>query len=294
MKDVWGISKISEESSDSVIAGLAQGFFKISPPNINKLIPLRELFKTEGSKGKLTEIGVRRGLPTLADRFLPRKDIGGDIGDAPLVESLRDFWKTERNDFKAEDLADLKRRLAELVNKIEQIGKIEQTALTGFGLTIVFDRRDEILVKSKDGLSVLSGISFDESLPNYILSLYLKGVLEEAETSVNNVLKDMSEIGQHLGNLRDRSKKLLANFKEDKEVLDLIKNKISYGDIEHEIKSATQIDNEIDFSKVVTELRNRSNHLDTILVDFGEVKAALKDFKQKLASNNLLEVLDDH
>jgi len=328
MKDVWGISKISEDSSDSVIAGLAQSFFRVSLSNINKLIPLRELFKTEGSKGKLAEIGLRRGLPTLADRFLPRKDISGNIGDAPLVESLRDFWnndereklqtlallltledfeklhadanykrilrafwRAERNDFRVEDMADLKRRSAELVNKIEQISKIEQTALKEFGLTIIFDNRDEILAKSKDGLLALSGLSFDELLPNYIFSLYLKGVLDETETRVNNVLKDMSEISKHLVNLRSRAKNLLAKFKEDKEVLELIKNKISYDDIEREIKLTTQIDNEIDFSEVVNELRNRINQLNTILVDLGELMAALNGLKQKLASNNLLEAL---
>ena len=188
-------------------------------------------------------------------------------------------------------MADLKRRSAELVNKIEQISKIEQTALKEFGLTIIFDNRDEILAKSKDGLLALSGLSFDELLPNYIFSLYLKGVLDETETRVNNVLKDMSEISKHLVNLRSRAKNLLAKFKEDKEVLELIKNKISYDDIEREIKLTTQIDNEIDFSEVVNELRNRINQLNTILVDLGELMAALNGLKQKLASNNLLEAL---
>ena len=101
----------------------------------------------------------------------------------------------------------------------------------------------------------------------------------------------MSEISKHLVNLRSRAKNLLAKFKEDKEVLELIKNKISYDDIEREIKLTTQIDNEIDFSEVVNELRNRINQLNTILVDLGELMAALNGLKQKLASNNLLEAL---
>ena len=263
LKDVWGTSQIKEEHSDSIISGLAQGFVNISPSNISKLISLRELFKTQGARGKLADIGLGRGLPTLADDFLPRKDISGDIGEAPLVDSFRDFWnknerekleslalllaldefeklhsdlnykrilrafwKAQRNEFKVEGIDDLKTRLNELINNIYTIRKVEKTAQTDFGLMIVFDNDDEIHIKSMEGLKLLVGISFDEPSPNYMLSLYLQATLDEVETAVNNLLKESSEIGKSLSNLKDRASNLITDVKGNGEILSFIQDNV--------------------------------------------------------------------
>ena len=67
------------------------------------------------------------------------------------------------------------------------------------------------------------------------------------------------------------------------------KDKISFSEIEQEINLVTRIDNEIEAQNVLTELKKRRNHLDTITVEFGEITTALTDIKHRLCESNLME-----
>jgi len=159
LSDVWGISQLKEE--DIAVAGLALAFYNISPNDRRNLILIRELFRTKEKRGDLADIKVGKGLPTLADDLLPRKDRKGRVVDASSVENLKDFWTREekekldrlarllelsefkklsddanrkrileafwratRDEFDIKDIRGLKGRLKEVIKKLESIHEI--------------------------------------------------------------------------------------------------------------------------------------------------------------------------
>ena len=95
LSDIWGSTQLKEE--EVAIAGLALSFYKLIPKDEANLISLRELFRTKEKRGELADIKVGRGLPTLADDLLPRKDRQGEIVDSPSVDDLRNKMKFLRS-----------------------------------------------------------------------------------------------------------------------------------------------------------------------------------------------------
>jgi len=75
------------------VAGLALSFYNLTPSDETNLISIRELFRTKEKRGELADIKVGKGLPTLADDLLPRKDRQGEIVDSPSVDDLRNYTK---------------------------------------------------------------------------------------------------------------------------------------------------------------------------------------------------------
>ena len=91
LSDVWGSTQLNEE--EVAVAGLALSFYNLTPSDETNLISIRELFRTKEKRGELADIKVGKGLPTLADDLLPRKDRRGEIVDSPSVDDLRNKMK---------------------------------------------------------------------------------------------------------------------------------------------------------------------------------------------------------
>ncbi|EHP89537.1 hypothetical protein [Methanotorris formicicus] len=70
----------------SIISGLSLAFYNLSFKDKENLSKLRGLFKTDRPKGKCSNLGIGRGLPTLADHLLLRmKD--GNVEDSPSIKN---------------------------------------------------------------------------------------------------------------------------------------------------------------------------------------------------------------
>ena len=325
--DVWGASQITEDNVDVAVAGLSQAFRSISPIDKSKLISLRELFRTKERRGKLANIKVGHALPTLADDLLPRKDRKGNLVDAPSVESLKEFWGKDtkenleklaillpfqefkklnpdpsykrileafwraiREEFNVEPLDDLKRRLNEILSRIEYVLKVGRNARKNFKFGIILDEKYQNIVKSLEGIKELTKISSNDKLLNYILQLYLDGVLNKIESDGNALYNDVGRIDSRLESLEIRINEVMDSIKDKKEVLDFIKDKTSYTELKQEIESLKKIENDLSLSDTEIELRERVSLMDTIFSKFGELEMKLNALKEKFSANNLLEV----
>lgn len=323
LRDVWGATQLKEETA--AIAGLALSFYELPPNDRANLVSLRELFRTKGKRGDLADIKVGKGLPTLADDLLPRKDIKG-IVDAPSVEDLESFWSKDdreeldilsrlldlqefkklsedlnhkrileafwratRDEFDINGINELKRRLEEVIKKLEFIQKVEKKCSSELKLGLIFGER-EVIIKSLDGLKKLVGLSFESKLPKFILKLYLEAILKKIEASASKLYIDVQRIDEGIGNLNKRVSEIVQYLSDKKEVLDFISDRASFEDIEQELNNLLIIDADLDLSRAEREIYDRLRSTEAIFTNFGKLENKLNELKQKLTQYNLLEV----
>ena len=197
LSDIWGSTQLKEE--EVAVAGLALSFYKLIPKDEANLISLRELFRTKEKRGELADIKVGRGLPTLADDLLPRKDRRGEIVDSPSVDDLKDFWSDDeregldklsrlldlqdfkkliddtnykrvleafwratRDEFDTVGIDEIKRRLEEVLRKLEFIQNVESEFNRNSKLHLIYGDQENV-VKSIDGLRKLVNLSFERA-----------------------------------------------------------------------------------------------------------------------------------
>lgn len=328
MNDVWGTSQLKEENVDVAVSGLAMAFHSVSSNERMGLISIRELFRTKESRGDLADIKVIGGLPTLADDLLPRKNRNGQIVDAPLVEDLKVFWSNDekkeldrlsillelskfkklsndanhkrileafwravRDEFDIEDIEDLKRRLKEVIEKLDFIHKVESKCVEDLKLNISFEDRKENIVKALDGLIKLKEISFTEgNLPKFILKLYLKATLDRIENDIVDLHTKFQKVDGTIEKLKTRESEIIKYIRDKREILDFISDKVSIENVEQNLNSLTVIDNNLGLSDGAREIDDRYSFVNTIFIKFGELEAKLNELKQKLSEHKLLEV----
>lgn len=323
--DVWGTSQITED--DIAIAGLSTAFYQLSLADKDILILLRELFRTKQKRGKLADVKVGRGLPTLADDLLPRKDTRRNLIDSPVIEHLKDFWRRDekdsleklamlvplgdfkklhfdssykrileafwrasRDDFSIERLINLKRRINEIISKLEDIQKVGEKAKKEFELNINFDEKDENVVESLEGLKELTGLSFSGKLSNFIHQLYLDATLFRIERLTLELYTDIQRINGKLDDLKENVSQTVESLKNERGVLDFISDKFSYEQLKQEIENLINFDNDLSIQDIESELRDRISSVETLLSKFGGLETKLNDLIEKLSNQNLVEV----
>lgn len=319
--DIWGVSQVREDNS--MIGGLSTAFYQMSPADKNILMSLRELFRTKQRRGKLADVKVGRGLPTLADDLLPRKDTKGNLVGAPVIEHLKDFWnrdekerleklamlipledfkklhfdsnykrileafwRSSRDDFSIGETNNLKRRLNEVISQLEDIQKVGENARKEFKLGIIFEEKDENVVKSLDGIKELTGLSFSGKLPNFILQFYLDTTLIRIERPTLKLYTNLQRINGRLDDLKEKVSQTVESLKDKRGVLDFISDKLSYEQLKQEIENLTNFDNDLSVQDIERELRDRISSVETLLSKFGELETKLNDLIGKLSNQN--------
>lgn len=324
LDDVWGTSKITAENAP--VAGLALSFYNVSDTERVNLICIRDLFRTKDKRGPLADIKVGGGLPTLADDLLPRKDKKGRIEDAPLVKELKGFWGDEkelldrlaillelsnfkklsdnadlkrileafwrarRDVFDTEDIKEFKRRLEQVIIKLEFIQKVEKKCEEDLKLNVLLEKEQENIVKSLDGLKKLGEISFTEKLPNFILKLYMEATLAKVEDDTFNLHKEIKKINDKIDDFKEKVDKIIGYLKDKREIIDFISDKVSFENVEQDLKNLTVINNNLKLSEGVQEIEDCYKSTDTIFTKFGEIETKLKELERKLLEHDLLEV----
>ena len=322
--DIWGYKQLKEDNI--AIAGLSLSFYDLSPADKINLISLRELFRTKERRGDLADIKVGKGLPTLADDLLPRKDRRGMIVDSPSVEDLKNFWSEDekerldrlsrlldlpdfkklgddvnykrmleafwratRDEFDVSGIDEIKRRLEEVIKELEFIQNVESKLNRDLKLRLIYGAQENI-VKSLDGLKKLVNLSFEKKLPRFIHKLYLDATLNKIETSVNKLYNDIQRIERKVKDLESKIDGILNYLSDRKEVLDFISDKLLFEDIKQELEGLKIIDNDLNISDAEREINERIRVTDTIFTKFTELESKLRELKQKLSEHNLLEV----
>ena len=324
LKDVWGINNLTEDVA--AIAGLGLSFYNLSSDDITNLISLRELFRTKEKQGNLAEIRVGKGLPTLANGLLPRKDRHGKIVNSSSVEDLKDlwlkdekekldrlsrllelsefkklssdinhkrileaFWRSMRNEFGIDGIDGFKIRLKKVTKNLESIQKVEMKCRDDLKLNLMFENQEN-MVKSLDGLKKLVGLSFESKLPNFILKLYLEATLNKIETAVNKLHNDVQRINRKMEELDKSVNEIIEYLSNKKEILDFISDKMSFENIKQELENLVVIDNDLNLSDAGQEIEDRLRSANTIFTKFTEQENKLNELKLKLTEHNLLEV----
>jgi len=324
LSDVWGEKQLKEDNI--AISGLSLSFYNLPPTDKTNLISLREFFRTKERRGELADIKVGRGLPTLADDLLPRKDRRGMIVDAPSVEDLKNFWSEDekerldklsrlldrsdfkkltddtnykrmleafwravRDEFDTEGIDEIKRRLDEVIKKLEFIQKVESELNISLKLRLIFGDQENI-VKSLDGLKKLVNLSFEKKLPKFIHKLYLDMTLNKIETPVNKLYSDIQRIERKANNLNEKISNIIQYVSDKNKILDFISDKLSLEDIEQELESLKTINNDLNISDADREVDDRSKIAETIFTKFTELEDELSKLKQELSEHNLLGV----
>lgn len=324
LSDVWGYKQLKEDNV--AVAGLSLSFYSLPPSDKTNLISLRELFRTKERRGELADIKVGKGLPTLADDLLPRKDRRGMIVDAPSVEDIKNFWSKDekegldklsrlldlsdfkklsedvnykrmleafwratRDEFDTEGIDEIKRRLEEIIKKLEFIQKVESEWNRNLKLRLIFGDQENI-VKSLDGLKKLVNLTFEKKLPKFIHKLYLDATLNKIETPVNKLYSDIQRISKKVENLEKEISDIIEYLLDRKEILDFISNKLSFDYIKQELEGLKIIDSDLEISDAGWEIDERLRTAETIFTKFTELERKLNELKQKLSEHNLLEV----
>jgi len=325
LSDIWGTSQLKEE--DVAVVGLALAFYNISPKDIANLLLIRELFRTKERRGDLADIKVGRGLPTLADDLLPRKDRKGRIVDAPSVKSLRDFWSKDeegkldklarllelsefkklgydanhkrtleafwramREKFDLRNTKELNRRLEEVIKKLEFIQEIEKKYKEDLELTLNFEKTQENIVETLDGLKKLVRMSFEGNLPKFIIRLLLEAILNKTENVVNILHNEVQRIDSKVESLKGKVSNIIKYLSSEKEISDFISDEASFTDVKQELESLTVINNDLNLTEAEHEIEDRLRDAETTFQKFTELESKLKELKQKLSDHNLLEV----
>jgi hypothetical protein len=325
LDDVWGTSKLTEE--DAAVSGLALAFYNVPAAEIVGLISVRELFRTKDKRGLLADIKVGGGLPTLADDLLPRKDKKGNIVDAPSVEYLKDFWSKDerdkldrlarllelsefkklsdnsdyrrileafwraiRNEFDTKGIEDLKRRLQEVIIMLEFIQKVQKKCKEHLNLNILFDDWQENIVKALDGLKKLEEISFKESLPVFILKLYIEATLDKIENDIFILYSEILKVDSKIEDLKRKSDEIIKYLTDKREILDFISDKVSFENVKQNLENLSIINYDLKLSDGLREIEERYKSIETLFIKLVELEAKLNELKQKLLEHNLSEV----
>ena len=324
LSDIWGSTQLKEE--EVAIAGLALSFYKLIPKDEANLISLRELFRTKEKRGELADIKVGRGLPTLADDLLPRKDRQGEIVDSPSVDDLKDFWSDDeregldklsrlldlqdfkkliddtnykrvleafwratRDEFDTVGIDEIKRRLEEVLRKLEFIQNVESEFNRNLKLCLTFGDQENV-VKSIDGLRKLVNLSFERELPRFIHKLYLTATLNKIETPVNRLYIDIQRVERKVKGLESEIGKVIKYLSDKKDVLDFLSDKLSFENIKQELESLKMVDNDLSISNADREMDDRVKDVRTIFAKLTELEEKLRELKEKLSEYSLLEV----
>jgi len=325
LSDVWGSTQLREE--EVAVAGLALSFYNLIPSDEANLISIRELFRTKEKRGELADIKVGKGLPTLADDLLPRKDRRGKIVDSPSVDDLKNFWSEDekegldklsrlldlqdfkkliddanykrvleafwramRDEFNTVEIDEIKRRLKEVLRKLEFIQNIESEFNRNLKLRLVFGDQEEDIVKSLDGLRKLVNLSFNRKLPKFVHKLYLTETLNKIETPVNRLYNDIQRVEGKVKDLESKIDGVIKYLSDRKDVLDFLSDKLSFEDIKQELKGLKMVDNDLSISNADREMDDRVKDVRTIFAKLTELEEKLRELKEKLSEYNLLEV----
>lgn len=321
LNDIWGVNQLKEK--EVAVAGLALAFYKVSPTDKDNLISIRDLFRTKDHRGPLADVKVGRGLPTLADDLLPRKDKGGQIVDAPSVDNLKDywskdekekleilarllelsefeklsdsddyrrileaFWKAIRDEFDDRNIQDLKRRIRELIKKLDFIQKVEKDCQKDLGLKILFEDTQENIINALDGLKKLIDISFADKLPNFILKMYLEAILDKVENVILNLHSEVQKVNEKMDELKKNGSKIIDYLKDKKEILTFLGN-VSFDKVKKDLNELFKINNEYNLSDGTQEIVNRIRYFEIIFTNFAELEKRLMELKQKLSEHCL-------
>jgi len=324
LSDVWGYKQLKEDNV--AVAGLSLSFYNLPPDDKVNLISLRELFRTKERRGELADIRVGKGLPTLADDLLPRKDRRGMVLDAPSIEDLKKFWSNDekqdldklarlldlidfkklsedinykrileafwratRDEFDTKEIDEIKRKLEDIIQKLEFIEKVESELNRNLKLRLIFGDQENI-VKSLHGLKKLVDLSFHTKLSKYIYKLYVEAVLNRIEGPVNKLYSDIQRISEKVEELETLIRRIIEYISEKTEVLDFISDKLSFEDIKLELDKLKTISSELEISEAIYEIDESLRIAETVFTKFAELEMKLSEFKQKLSEENLLEV----
>jgi len=314
------------KEEEVAVAGLALSFYKLIPKDEANLISLRELFRTKEKRGELADIKVGRGLPTLADDLLPRKDRQGEIVDSPSVDDLKDFWSDDeregldklsrlldlqdfkkliddtnykrvleafwratRDEFDTVGIDEIKRRLEEVLRKLEFIQNVESEFNRNSKLHLIYGDQENV-VKSIDGLRKLVNLSFERELPRFIHKLYLTATLNKIETPVNRLYSDIQRVERKVKGLEGEIGKVIEYLSDKKDVLDFLSDKLSFENIKQELESLKIVDNDLSISDADREMDDRVKDVRTIFIKLTELEEKLRELKEKLSEYSLLEV----
>jgi hypothetical protein len=284
------------------------------------------LFRTK-QRGELADIKVGGGLPSLADDLLPRRDIKGNWTDAPVVEKLKDFWnrderekleklvmlvpleafkslhldpnykrlleavwRANRNYFEMGEVNNLKRRLGEVISRLESIQRVEKKAQDKFKLGISFEDKYENIVKSLEGLKELAALNFNGKLPNHIFQLYLDAVFSRVEHHVLNIYRTIQGIDSKLDTLSREANSLIEQLKDKREIKDFIGDKLTYDQLKQEVMGLTVFDNDLPIQDIENELKDKISLVETLSAKFGELEVKLGRFKERISKQSLLGV----
>jgi len=322
--DIWGHNQLKEENV--AVAGLSLSFYNLSPADKTDLVSLRELFRTKEKRGELADIKVGKGLPTLADDLLPRKDRKGGIVDSPAVESLKKFWDKDeekrldilsrllqlpdfkklsddvnhkrileafwravRDEFDINGIDESKRRLEEVTRKIEYIQSVELKLNKDLRLRLTFGEQENI-VKSLDGLKKLVNLSFEKNLPRFIHKLYLDVTLNKIESSVDKLYNDIQRIEGNVKDLEREIDRITKYVLDEKKILDFLSDELSFEDIKQKLEDLKIVNSDLKIHEAEQEIKERVRDKDTIFTKLTELDNKLKELEQKLSKHNLLEV----
>jgi len=325
LSDVWGSTQLKEE--EVAVAGLALSFYNLIPNDEANLISIRELFRTKEKRGELADIKVGKGLPTLADDLLPRKDRRGKIVDSPSVDDLKNFWSEDekesldklsrlldlqdfkkliddanhkrvleafwratRDEFNTVGIDEIKRRLKEVIRKLEFIQNVESEFNRELKLRLGLGDQEENIVKSLDGLRKLVNLSFNRKLPKFVHKLYLTETLNKIETPVNRLYSNIQRVERKVKDLEREISGVIKYLSDKKDILDFLSDKLSFEDIKQELENLKMVDNNLGVSDADREMNDRVKDVRTIFPKLTGLEEKLRELKEKLSKYNLLEV----
>ncbi len=325
LSDVWGSTQLKEE--EVAVAGLALSFYDLTSNDEVNLISLRELYRTKEKRGELADIKVGKGLPTLADDLLPRKDRKGRITDSPSVDDLKNFWSKDeikaldklsrlldlqdfkkliedlnykrvleafwratRDEFNTTGISEIKRRLEEVIRKLEFIQDVELKFNRDLKLRLIFGNQENI-VKSLDGLKKLVNLSFKKKLPKFIHKLYLTETLNKIETPVSRLYNDIQRIERGVKELESEINRVIKYLSDKKDILDFLSDRLSFEDIKQELESLKTLNNDLNIYDANREIDDRVKDVRTVSTKLIELEEKLRKLKEKLSEYSLLEVM---
>lgn len=256
-KNIWGENQLKEK--EVAVAGLALAFYDIRRDKKN-LIELRNLFKTQSPRGKLADIKVGGGLPTLADDILPRKDRRGRLTHSSCIEGIKRFWTTEEKE-KLKELA----RLLSLDHFLKLGGNEED-----------YKRVLEALWRAERDEFDVDDSKLDS----------LKNRLEEILKKLEKILNTLKEWS--------RAYKITIIFKDDYEKL-LVDDTLNGLEKFYKLQFKSKLGKYIYYlylkailEKVEGKISNIYREIDEIKNDIKELKSGMEDLIEEISKDNIL------
>ena len=223
-------------------------------------------------------------------RLLDLQDFKKLIDDANHKRVLEAFWRATRDEFNTVGIDEIKRRLKEVIRKLEFIQNVESEFNRELKLRLGLGDQEENIVKSLDGLRKLVNLSFNRKLPKFVHKLYLTETLNKIETPVNRLYSNIQRVERKVKDLEREISGVIKYLSDKKDILDFLSDTLSFEDIKQELENLKIVDNNLSVSDADREMNDRVKDVRTIFTKLTELEEELGELKEKLSKYNLLEV----